>query len=320
MEDVERYLRAGTRENTRRGYQSAIEHFEVTWGGFLPATSDGIARYLAHYAGSLALSTLKQRLAALAQWHISQGFPDPTKAPLVRQVLKGIRAVHPGQAKQAQPLPLQHLEQTVQWLEQTAESSKTAGDISTVLRCRRDIALLLIGFWRGFRSDELCRVQIEHVRITEGVGMQIYLAHSKSDRQNQGQLYQTPALKRLCPVQAYQQWISEAGLREGPVFRRINRWGQLGKEGLHPGSLIAVLSQSLQKAGVPEGLYTSHSLRRGFATWAAANGWDIKALMSYVGWKDLKSAMRYIDPTLSFGGLALRTAEPLPASLALDKP
>lgn len=34
MKDVERYLQAGTRENTRRSYQSAVEHFEVTWGGF----------------------------------------------------------------------------------------------------------------------------------------------------------------------------------------------------------------------------------------------------------------------------------------------
>lgn len=46
MKDVERYLQAGTRENTRRSYQSAIEHFEVSWGGFLPATSDSIVRYL----------------------------------------------------------------------------------------------------------------------------------------------------------------------------------------------------------------------------------------------------------------------------------
>ena len=41
--------------------------------------------------------------------------------------------------------------------------------------------------------------------------------------------------------------------------------------------------------------YSSHSLRRGFATWANGNGWDVKSLMEYVGWKDMKSAMRYID-------------------------
>jgi hypothetical protein len=30
--------------------------------------------------------------------------------------------------------------------------------------------------------------------------------------------------------------------------------------------------------------------------------------MSYVGWKDIKSALRYVDPTTSFGGLALKPA------------
>ncbi|PBP79032.1 hypothetical protein CCL20_25340 [Pseudomonas syringae] len=45
----------------------------------------------------------------------------------------------------------------------------------------------------------------------------------------------------------------------------------------------------------PPDPHTSHSLRRGFASWAHSNGWDLKSLMSYVGWRDIKSAMRYID-------------------------
>ncbi|WP_282876953.1 hypothetical protein [Pseudomonas peli] len=40
MTDIERYLRAATRDNTRRSYQAAIEHFETHWGGFLPATAE----------------------------------------------------------------------------------------------------------------------------------------------------------------------------------------------------------------------------------------------------------------------------------------
>jgi len=30
--------------------------------------------------------------------------------------------------------------------------------------------------------------------------------------------------------------------------------------------------------------------------------------MSYVGWKDMKSALRYVDASASFGGLAVTTA------------
>ena len=44
MNKADRYLQAGTRENTRKSYRSAVEHFEVTWGGFLPATGDSIVR------------------------------------------------------------------------------------------------------------------------------------------------------------------------------------------------------------------------------------------------------------------------------------
>ena len=308
MKDVGRYLQAGTRENTRRSYQSAIEHFEVTWGGFLPTTSDSIVRYLVDYADSLSLSTLKQRLAALAQWHITQGFPDPTKTPTVRQVLKGIRTLHPAQTKQAAPLQLRHLEQAVQWLNQEAEQARQSGNLASLLRSRRDAALLLVGFWRGFRSDELCRLQVEHIQAEAGAGMSLFLPQSKGDRENLGTTHYAPALKRLCPVQAYLDWISAAGIARGAVFRRLDRWGHLSDEALHPGSLISLLRQILQRAGIPAELYTSHSLLRGFATWATANGWDLKALMTYVGWKDIKSAMRYIDPAISFGGLAAKPA------------
>jgi integrase len=121
-------------------------------------------------------------------------------------------------------------------------------------------------------------------------------------------------LKRLCPVQAYLDWIS------GAVFRRLDRWGNLNEAGLNPGSLITLLRQILQRASIPADLYTSHSLRRGFATWATANGWDLKALMTCVGWKDIKSAMRYIDPAISFGGLAARPALELQAGTMMQLP
>lgn len=102
---VEQYLAAAERPNTRRSYESAMRHFEVEWGGFLPATADAISRYLADYGGQLAFNTLKQRLAALAQWHQEQGFPDPTKV-VARKKLKGIRTPHPAVKKQALPLQM----------------------------------------------------------------------------------------------------------------------------------------------------------------------------------------------------------------------
>ncbi|CAI8907759.1 Recombinase [Pseudomonas sp. IT-P258] len=310
MTELDRYLQAATRDNTRRSYRAAIEHFEVTWGGFLPATGDSVARYLVAHAGVLSINTLKLRLSALAQWHNSQGFADPTKAPVVRKVFKGIRALHPAQEKQAEPLQLRHLEQVVSCLEREVQVARAEGDRPGLLRARRDMALILLGFWRGFRSDELCRLQVEHVQASAGSGISLYLPRSKSDRDNLGKTYQAPALQRLCPVQAYIDWIAEAALVRGPVFRGIDRWGHLGEEGLHANSVIPLLRQALARAGIAGELYTSHSLRRGFATWAHQSGWDLKSLMSYVGWKDMKSAMRYIEAS-PFLGMARITEKPV---------
>ena len=296
MEKIEQYLNAATRENTRKSYRAAIEHFEVSWGGFLPATPDTISRYLVEHAESHSVNTLKQRLSAIAQWHNDQGFPDPTKAPIVRKVLKGIKELHPQQEKQAKPLQIDQLDMLVGWLDDSYNKASAASDRKSCLSHSRNKALMLTGFWKGFRSDELCRLTIENVEVSPGKGMSIFVPRSKGDRANEGRAYSVPALRRLCPVSAYLDWLSESQLDHGPAFPGIDRWGNISQEAIRPNSMIKLMRKLLKDAGI-EGSdrYSSHSLRRGFASWANDNGWDVRTLMEYVGWKDMKSAMRYID-------------------------
>jgi len=299
MSDIEGYIQAATRDNTRRSYQSAIEHFEVTWGGMLPATANSISRYLANYAETLAINTLKQRLSAIAQWHNDQGFPDPTKAPLVKKVLKGIRELHPAKEVRAKPLQIDQLQQINTYLDQ--QILNNAGDNALRNHCIRDKAFLLIGFWRGFRSDELRRLEVRNIEVSPGEGLTLYLPRTKTDKQQIGTTYRVPALSRLCPVNAYLDWITAANLNDGAVFRRIDRWGNIGSEALHANSIIPLLRKLFKDAGLNNvNDFSSHSLRRGFATWASANHWDVKLLMEYIGWKDIKSALRYIDVNDSF--------------------
>lgn len=296
MKPVDRYLDASECANTRRSYASAIRHFEVEWRGLLPATIDSIAWYLAEHAESLSLNTLKHRLAALSRWHQEHGFPDPTKAAKIRQVLKGIRALHPAQEKRAKPLELEILEQTSDWLVQAMAAAVVRGDAGSALRHTRDRALVLLGFWRGFRSDELANLCIEFIEIKPGEGMTCYLPRSKGDRQLEGRRFSCPALSRLCPVEAVEDWLALSKLKDGPLFRKIDRWGHLSASGLLPGSIIPMLRQFLAQAGIADAeAFSSHSLRRGFAQWAGSSGWDIRELMTYVGWRDIKAAMRYLD-------------------------
>jgi integrase len=300
------YVNAATRENTVRSYRAAVNHYERHWGGLLPATPNAIAQYLSHYADKLSSSTLAHRLAVLAKWHHEYGFPDPTKAPLVKQVMKGIRQTHPYQPKQARPLQLEELETIIRTLD---VSIKEAKDYWQRLRHIRNKTILLLGFWRAFRADELTNIHIEHVTVIPNKGMSLYFPTTKGDRDSKGVTHKVPALQKLCPVAAYQDWVMASELTEGPLFIGIDRWGHFNQSNMTPNTIMNIVRDCARDAGLehPES-FSSHSLRRGFASWADSNDWSLKDLMGYVGWKDPKTALRYID---SYNRIQQHFIEPL---------
>ena len=120
--------------------------------------------------------------------------------------------------------------------------------------------------------------------------------------------------KRSSPMSAPPSGVQIRSLTEGRLFRGIDRWGHIGETPLHPNSLIPLLRRLLTVAGFADAKdYSSHSLRRGFAGWANANGWDVKALMEYVGWRDVHSAMRYLDGGDPFARQRIEASLPPPA-------
>jgi hypothetical protein len=210
--------------------------------------------------------------------------------------LKGIRTLHPAQEKRAKPLELEILRGVTHWLTSATAAAVSRGDSTNALRHMRDRALVLLGFWRGFRSDELANLRIEFVEIKPGEGLTCFLPRSKGDRNLEGRSYSCPALSRLCPVEAVEDWLALSKLTVGPLFRKIDRWGHLSEAELTPSSIIPMLRKLLSQAGVADAeAFSSHSLRRGFAQWAGMSGWDLRELMNYVGWRDVKAAMRYLD-------------------------
>ncbi|QXH74803.1 tyrosine-type recombinase/integrase [Pseudomonas atacamensis] len=253
-----------------------------------------------HKGARLSSNTLRTHLAALAQWHRQHGFDDPTKASRVRDVLRGIQALHPHPIKQAEALQLTTLEACMEGMGQQLISEQKV----LRLRAARDQALILIGFWRALRGDELCRLCVEHIRVREGQALDIFLASSKTDRLHRGRTLVLPALRRLCPVDAYQHWLAVSGINHGPVFRAIDRWGHLAEGPLNPNSLSRILRLAILRSDVAGDAFSAYSLRRGFATWACHNHWSSKALMEYVGWRDAQSAIRYIEANVPFGDWA----------------
>lgn len=294
--DVEQYVLAADRDNTVRSYATAIRHFEQEWKGLLPATVDTVVRYLVEHATLYKISTLRLHLAALARWHADHGFADPTRATLVHKVLRGIRAKHATPQRRARPLQLDVLERASDWLFAAQRSAQEQGRHADALRNARDRSLLLLGFWRAFRADELANMRVEEVQADRGKGLTCRPGRTKTTDEDDDRAFHCPALSRLCPVDAYLDWLALSGRTAGPAFPGIDRWGNISHQHMASQAVLPLLRRILANAGIAEAsTYSSHSLRRGFAGWASANGWDLKELMEHVGWRDASSALRYID-------------------------
>lgn len=78
--------------------------------------------------------------------------------------------------------PVEDLERFTETLQ-----ARIAGDDPVArLRAVRDQALILIGFWRAFRADELSHLRIEHIQLHSGKQLEIHLGSSKTDRDHRG--------------------------------------------------------------------------------------------------------------------------------------
>tara|TARA_R110000782_G_scaffold141044_1_gene233781 strand:- start:3173 stop:3559 length:387 start_codon:yes stop_codon:yes gene_type:complete len=82
---------------------------------------------------------------------------------------------------------------------------------------------------------------------------------------------------------------------EGPVFVKIGRWGHAGDAPLHINSVLELMKRAIARAGIEAEGFSTHSLRRGFANHAIDRNADVRELMDWVKWKDIRSALKYLD-------------------------
>lgn len=269
IERARDYAAAGMAPNTLRAYRADWEDF-AAWcddagQSALPASATTVALYLTDRAGQITVATLSRRLASIRSAHRQAGAISPASFAL-DQVWAGIRRSHGRPARPKRAMMVADVRLAVQ----------TAPD---TLAGKRDRALILIGFAGALRRSELTAIDIEgegagpvRVRLVAG-GLEVLIDRSKGDQTGEGAVVGIPygANPETCPVLALQSWLDAAGITAGPVFRSINRWGQIG------GSLSANMVARIVKAGAGRiGLdpkaFAGHSLRAGLATSAAFSG------------------------------------------------
>jgi len=126
------------------------------------------------------------------------------------------------------------------------------------------------------------------------------LVRSKTDQKGEGQIVALPFGSSLltCPVRLLEAWIEATGLEDGPLFRRIDHHGILGR--MTPQSFRLIVKRCCQSVGMPSEKYGAHSLRSGFCSTAAKTGKAEHQIMKQTRHKRSDSLQRYIQKVNMF--------------------
>jgi len=253
---------------TRRAYRSDLRHFaawcETVRAAALPAQPATVAGYLASMADSgLKASSIMRRAAAIAYAHKLGGFEPPINES-VKAIMRGIRRKLGTARKGKAPAT-------------AAIVAKLTRKLPDTLAGKRDRALILIGFAAALRRSELVALNVGDVERNDS-GVFLHIRRSKTDQEGAGALIAVPDGKKLKPVEALDAWLTAAGIRDGALFRSIDRGGGLG-ERLTGQSVALIVKRWAKAARVDPTLFSGHSLRSGFVTSALEDGADVFKVM-----------------------------------------
>jgi site-specific recombinase XerD len=286
LEQVREFIRVSKSDNTIRGYRADWRHF-CAWceeHGFcpLPATAESVASYIAECAGRLKPGSIQRRLNAIAEAHKAVGLDTPTHSAIVANTMKGIR-------RTLGTAPVQKAAALTDDIKAMVDNTD-AGTIGT-----RDRALILLGFAGAFRRSELVSLDIEDCGFGKD-GLVVVLRRSKVDQQAAGRKIGIPygSYPETCPVRTVQTWIEQAGISTGPLFRSINRHGQLKSGRLSGLDVARIVKKLVKRAGLDAAKYAGHSLRAGHATAAAIAGASERSIMNQTGHRSVQMVRRYI--------------------------
>src|SRR4051794_11019993 len=280
------YIEGAKSENTRRSYRSDWADFTLWCEKYrrqsMPASPDTVAYYLADRSQTLKTSTLQRRLATISEAHKAAGVESPNKHTQVRYVWAGICREKGMAQAHMKPTLTKHIREMVDHLPDS-------------LLGVRDRALILLGYAGAMRRSELVGLDVTDLAIAEE-GLVVLIRKSKTDQMGVGRKIGIPYGEHpeTCPVRAVQAWIEEGDIDEGPLFRSVNKHGDVSDRRLSDQVVADVVKRSLAAAGKSTRKFAAHSLRAGLITQAAMEGVSERAIQDQSGHKSLTVMRRYI--------------------------
>lgn len=287
-ERAEGFAESSNSESTRRAYRADCRHFREWCFAHgvlaLPALPATVALYLTELARTYKVATIARRIAAIGQEHRKAGLPNPFTHPRVVEVWGGVRRAL-GVAQDRKDAIL------------TADLRQMLQPLTEATIDVRDRALMLLGFAGAFRRSELVALDAGDVRFVAD-GLEVTLRRSKTDQEGQGRLIGIPYGSNLitCPVRAVRAWLERSGIVDGPLFRSVDRSGNVAPTRLTAAAVALIVKRHAQRIGLDPARFAGHSLRAGFATSAALAGVDALEISRQTGHKSLSMVQRYTRP------------------------
>ena len=294
-------LKSSKANNTLRAYKSDF----IDFGAFcakhglssLPSEPKIVSIYLTHLSKNSKISTIRRRLVSISMVHKLKGHYLDTKHPIITENLLGIKRVKGSIQRGKKPILINHLKSIVNVIdEQKYEEIKKL----------RDRSIILIGFGGGFRRTELISIDHEDLEFVPE-GLKITIRRSKTDQFGEGMIKGLPYFSNeiYCPVTSLKRWLKVSKIKSGPIFRRFSKGSLLTEKRLTDQSVVLIMKEYLNLAGIENKNFAGHSLRAGFATVAAESGADERSIMAMTGHKTTQMVRRYIREANIFKNNAL---------------
>jgi integrase len=229
--------------------------------------------------------------------HKLKGHYLDTKHPIIVENLMGIRRVKGSIQKGKKPILINHLKLVINAInEKKVEENKKL----------RDKSIILIGFSGGFRRSELISIDYEDLEFVPE-GLKISIRRSKTDQFGEGMIKGIPYFSNeiYCPIVNLKKWLDISKIKSGPIFRRFSKGSSLTDARLSDQSVVLLMKEYLNLAGIENKNFAGHSLRSGFATVAAEAGADERSIMAMTGHKTTQMVRRYIKEANLFKNNAL---------------
>jgi site-specific recombinase XerD len=302
QEETLNNLKSSKSLNTIRAYKSDFKDF----GAFcakhnfktLPTDPKIVSLYLTYLSGRDAkMSTLRRRLVSISMIHKLKGHYLDTKHPVIIENLMGIKRIKGSFQRGKKPILINQLKAIINVI-----NEEKIDEIKKI----RDKTIILVGFGGGFRRTELISIDHEDLEfVPEGV--KITIKRSKTDQFGEGMIKGLPYFsnQEYCPVVHLKKWLEISKIKNGSIFRRFTKGCSLSKNRLTDQSVVLLIKDYLNLAGIENKNYSGHSLRSGFATVSAESGADERSIMAMTGHKTTQMVRRYIKEANLFKNNAL---------------